>query len=266
MLKNSEIKKITIKLIVQNMKSFFSHENKRKFHPLDLIMPKERFIRNKIGGLETSMGEHLWEPLARGLAKENDFKVHNHLDILEPESCPENIRTTVESIIRDRKDNKGDYDYITSHEAIKNTCKYFINNPVKEWVKPTSGHGVDIWIEKEGKHYLYDTKTVQPNAGSVLGYIEQLHRWYFFFYAKNPTSNLNAAIVFPYNPYKEPLFSGKRFFPLATKHEALDGETFWSFLTDNKMAMSIILKAFNEVNKKGLVGKAIDKGMKITKI
>ena len=261
MISNRQIKTITIELIVKSIKSYFLKPKKRDFQILDLLMPKERIIRSKVGGLETSMGTNLWEPLARGLAKTNGFNVRDHLDILEPKDCPENIKSTVDSIIRDRKDNKGDYDYKSSHEAIKNACQYFKSHPVQEWKKPASGQGVDVWIENYKVNYLFDTKTVKPNDTSVKGYIEQLHRWYFFFYAKFPNANLNAAIVFPYNPYQKPLFEKNSFKPLATNHEALDGEKFWEIITNNREAMKIILSAFKEVGEKSLVTKVIDKAM-----
>jgi hypothetical protein len=38
------------------------------FQILDLIIPVERKIRSVVGGLETSLGTTLWEPLAKNLA------------------------------------------------------------------------------------------------------------------------------------------------------------------------------------------------------
>ena len=39
------------------------------------MIPKERKIRSIVGGLETSLGTTLWEPLAKALAIENNFEI-----------------------------------------------------------------------------------------------------------------------------------------------------------------------------------------------
>ncbi|SFN94033.1 hypothetical protein [Xenorhabdus japonica] len=47
-------------------------------HVLDKIFPRERRIRSLIGGLETSLGTQLWEPLALAFARENGFNILDH--------------------------------------------------------------------------------------------------------------------------------------------------------------------------------------------
>ena len=53
-------------IITSSIKEYLVKRNKVKtFHPLDYIFPKERKIRSKVGGLETSLGKNLWERLAK---------------------------------------------------------------------------------------------------------------------------------------------------------------------------------------------------------
>jgi hypothetical protein len=56
----------------------------RKFHVLNYSFPTERHIRSLIGGLETSLGTTVWEPIARTLAECNGFTVCNPKQLLKP--------------------------------------------------------------------------------------------------------------------------------------------------------------------------------------
>ena len=64
--------KITLKDAITN---FFAGKEVTAFHPLDLIFPRERRIRSLIGGLETSLGTQVWEPVAKTLARNNGFTI-----------------------------------------------------------------------------------------------------------------------------------------------------------------------------------------------
>ncbi len=79
MLTNNEAKRIIRETVKTSIISFAHRAltKKAKFQILDLIIPKERKIRSIVGGLETSLGTTLWEPLAKALAKENGFQVIN---------------------------------------------------------------------------------------------------------------------------------------------------------------------------------------------
>ena len=60
--------------ISKSIESFFLNKKVTVSHPLDLIFPKERRIRSLIGGLETSLGTKVWEPLAKMFAQNNENK------------------------------------------------------------------------------------------------------------------------------------------------------------------------------------------------
>ncbi|HFG1940128.1 TPA: TdeIII family type II restriction endonuclease, partial [Vibrio cholerae] len=77
MLNNQEIKDLISKTVSENIHDFFKGKEVKTSHVLDHIFPKERKIRSLIGGLETSMGTRVWEPLAKAFAKSNGFEVLN---------------------------------------------------------------------------------------------------------------------------------------------------------------------------------------------
>jgi hypothetical protein len=95
------------------------------------------------------------------------------------------------------RENQNDlYDAKSSHAAIKNICQQFINSPISNFQKAPRGNGVDIWLQKDGRDYFFDTKTVQPNVGDLKKFLRQIIYWYAFFYSKNPTGNAEGRIVF----------------------------------------------------------------------
>ncbi len=58
-----------------SISSFFEGKEVKVNHVLDLIFPKGRRIISLIGGLETSLGTRLWEPLAIEFGNQGVFEV-----------------------------------------------------------------------------------------------------------------------------------------------------------------------------------------------
>ena len=77
---NLDLKKEIKVAIKDSVEAFFLGKEVKVVHPLDLIFPKERRIRSLIGGLETSLGTRVWEPIAKTLAKNNGYTVLNEKD------------------------------------------------------------------------------------------------------------------------------------------------------------------------------------------
>ena len=67
-------------VLKKSISNFFVNKEVKTVHPLDYIFPNERRIRSLIGGLETSLGTTLWEPLLTLFAKHNGFKILSHKD------------------------------------------------------------------------------------------------------------------------------------------------------------------------------------------
>lgn len=246
------------KIITQTVKSSilaFAEKNikkKQKFQILDLIIPKERKIRSIVGGLETTFGTTLWEPLARELAKMNGFTVK--LEKLEsPVNIPANLSQTLQIIIEDRKRDGGTYDALSSHDAIKNICQAFVKRPIDNFEKPPKGKGVDLWFVKDDINYFFDIKTVQPNLAAFTGYMEQILTWYAYFYARHPQGKAESRIIFPYNPHKEDFWNktigkGK---PLAQNTEAWVEGQFWDFCSGVENTYQLIKEVFSELRDSG---------------
>ncbi|TCI84756.1 TdeIII family type II restriction endonuclease [Tenacibaculum sp. M341] len=225
-----------------------SLNKKPKFQILDLIIPKERKIRSIVGGLETSLGTTLWEPLAKALAKENGFQIINK-NLESPVNMPANLSNTLQNIIEERKRNNGIYNAVSSHEEIKRVCKVFLVRPITAFESAPKGFGVDIWLKKDGINYFFDTKTVQPNIGAYSKFVEQILNWYTFFYSRFPQEKAEARIVFPYNPHKENFWDktmgkGK---PLEQNNEGWVENQFWDFCSGLDDTYSLIVESFSEL-------------------
>lgn len=230
-----------------------SLKKKPKFQILDLLIPKERKIRSVVGGLETSLGTTLWEPLARNLAEQNGFVVHEE-KLLAPVNMPSGLNSTLHSIIDDRKSGGGLYTAVSSHEEIQRVCQTFLKRPITAFEQAPKGRGVDIWLEKAGVNYFFDIKTVQPNLSALIGCMEQVLYWYAYFYARYPSEQAFARIVFPYNPNPEKSFwdgvmgKGK---PLEAGEEGWVGGEFWDFCSGLNNTDQIIQDAFTEIRASG---------------
>jgi len=238
-----------------------SLKKKAKFQILDLIIPRERKIRSIVGGLETSLGTTLWEPLAKALAIENGFTVIEE-NLLCPVNMPASLSNTMQLILEDRRKATGLYEADSSHKEIKRVCQAFINRPIDSFEDAPKGRGVDIWLQKDDINYFFDTKTVQPNLSALTACMEQVLNWYAYFYAKNPTGYAVARIVFPYNPNPDKSFwqgvmgRGK---PLEQDNEAWVGNQFWDFCSGLDNTYQIIAESFTQLRESGELEDSFDK-------
>lgn len=257
-----QAKEIIKSTVVKSISDFAKNSigKKAKFQILDLIIPKERKIRSIVGGLETSLGTTLWEPLSKALAHENGFAVID--DKLKcPTNMPAALSNTLQAIVEDRTKQALRYNAITSHEEIKKVCQSFIARPIENFETPPKGRGVDIWLEKNGVNYFFDTKTVQPNLSALTGCLEQVLNWYAFYYSRNPTGHAQGRIVFPYNPYvgedfwSKAMGKGK---PLEADNEAWVENQFWDFCSGLDNTYEIIVTAFSEIVAAGTLQKDLD--------
>lgn len=253
-----EIKEEVIKSVLKYIKNY-RQGGKKTFQPLDLLIQKERKVRSIVGGIETSMGRTLWEPLAKRLALLNGFDVVEK-KLKAPKHAISDVRNLINTIINNRE--KGDliYDAISTREEIRKICSIFIKNPIEPgfFVATTKGQGVDIWLKKNDINYLYDTKTVQPNIDKFKSMLSQLINWYGYFYMEYPEQQVECKIVFPYNPYGTANFwarskGGGR--PLDHEKEASVGNEFWDFISGYDGTLEIIYEVFSEIEAEGTLKK-----------
>ncbi|QEK99463.1 TdeIII family type II restriction endonuclease [Olivibacter sp. LS-1] len=224
-----------------------------KFQILDLIIPTERKIRSIVGGMETSLGTTLWEPLAKALARENGFEVINE-NLLCPSNMPAILENTVNLLIDGRNNRNPLYDAKYCHDRIREVSQNFLINPINDFKLPPNGFGVDVWLRKDDVNYFFDTKTVQANVGTYAKFLSQVLNWYAYFYSKYPTGRASARIVFPYNPYGEVNFWQRtigRGWPLEPTNEGWVKDEFWDFCSGIDDTYSIIQEAFANISQTG---------------
>jgi hypothetical protein len=167
---------------------------------LDILFPKERRIRLLIGGLETSMGT-VWEAIAVKLAQQNGFSIMSN-KILMPSPFPEELAKTLDKLLYTRINRKT---LIFTEDCITQLkeAAQKIDSDIITFVKPPSGHGVDLYLKKNNTEYLFDLKSPQPNKGDFPRYTRQLLEWYAYKFAQNPSLQLEARIAFIFNPFEK---------------------------------------------------------------
>lgn len=250
-----EVFKISRETVVYSVTNFIQNriDIEPNFQILDLIIPIERKIRSIVGGMETSLGTTLWEPLAKNLAGLNGFEVINE-NLEKPAIMPANLQNTLNIVVEGRHSKDEVYSSEYCHNRIKEICRTFVNNPIPRFVPASKGFGVDIWLKKDGINYFFDTKTVQPNVGSYTKYFDQIINWYAFFYSQEPLGAAQARIVFPYNPYGKNNFWEKTMgggWPLEPYHEGWVENEFWDFCSGVENTYEIIHSAFQSIARDG---------------
>lgn len=261
MLTKARAKTLIKKTVKESIISFAKRNLKKKpkFQILDLIIPKERKVRSVVGGLETSLGTTLWEPLAKALAKENGFQIIN--EKLEcPSNMPSNLHNTLQNIIDERKRRSGIYNAESSHKELKKVCQIFLTRPIEKFEPAPKGRGVDIWLKRDNVNYFFDTKTVQPNLSALVSFMEQVLTWYAYFYSRYPNQKAESRIVFPYNPtsvdfWDKTIGKGE---PLERDNEAWVANQFWDFCSGLKDTYAIIEESFNELRTSKELEKELD--------
>lgn len=235
----------------QVTQSILNYINKERepatFHPLDYMIAEQRRIRSKVGGLETSLGQSFWEKLAKAIAGKNGFEVKKQ-KLKQTSHELRNLADLRARLLEDRSAIGITAQQV--NERVKADCQRYLKNNIEKFTGPKKGIGVDIWLYKDGTHYLYDIKTVQPNMAKFASLYEQIVDWYICFYAQYPDQTVECRIVFPYNPYR-----GKNFWdccigrgkPLEASNEGLVEDEFWDQLSGHPQTGKLILETFKEV-------------------
>ena len=130
------------KVLKKSISNFFLNKKVKVIHPLDFIFPSERRIRSLIGGLETSMGTTLWEPILKLFAKNNGYEIKDVNKVNE--NCYEINDFLIREIASFK--NKKDADNRLSHqEFFKNIKSIIKKNKTKKKMLRKRKVGVDIW-------------------------------------------------------------------------------------------------------------------------
>lgn len=234
-----------------SLQKYVNNFKYRKTQPLDLLIPTERKIRSVVGGLETSMGTTVWEPIAKALAEMNGFKIIDE-KILKPKPFPPLLETELNTLVtlRENRDT-----WIPMNDCIKRLREISkrVDKHGIEYIKPAAGTGVDIRLKKGEKEYAFDTKTVQPNVGSIKSFNKQLLEWYAYILCQDPTVQISCKIAYPYNPHPDDFWSHKphHLGILEPYVDAVVENEFWNFLSGEKNTYEEIIGIIKELRDEG---------------
>ncbi|WP_354635241.1 TdeIII family type II restriction endonuclease [Planktothricoides raciborskii] len=214
---------------------------------LDILFPKERRIRLLIGGLETSMGT-VWEAIAVKLAQNNGFSIISD-KILMPSPFPEELAKTLENLISTRINRKT---FISTEDCITQLKEVAqkIDSDRITFVKPPSGHGVDLYLKKNNTEYLFDLKSPQPNKGDFPRYTRQLLEWYAYKLAQNPSLQLEARIAFIFNPFDKSWYEEQKYkisTCLDINRDIYVENEFWDFCSGQQNTWQALETLFYEL-------------------
>ncbi|MDP3093145.1 MAG: TdeIII family type II restriction endonuclease [bacterium] len=235
----------------QSLRKYVTNFSCDNIQPLDLLIPKERKIRSVVGGLETSMGTTVWQPIAKTLAKNNGFKVIEG-KILKPDPFPKELATELATITTLRE-NKGTWISVQEcAKRLKKICEHLSKIGI-QYIAPAPGTGVDIYFSKEGTEYAYDIKTVQPNLGSIKSFNKQILEWYAYRIFKDPEVTIECKIAYPYNPYHDDFWihPPNNQGVLEPGVDAVVENQFWDFISGLNNTYQQITSIFLELNKEG---------------
>jgi len=251
-----DIENLVRETIEKSITAFFQGKVVNVEHVLDLIFPRERRIRSLIGGLETSLGTRLWEPLAKAFAREGGFSV---LDEKEFNGRVPVLPAAVRHLISDFEEKKS-ADMSLTHDSfvgkLDNCIKNIDDLSSVEYRKIPKGQGVDLWIKKDNIEYLIDIKTTQINAGGGPKFNTNMLNWYAYRAILKKQSGLEkqyktkCLLAFPFNPHKNKNFwdkEGGKVKPLIPKDEALVADEFWDLLYGKTNTTELIFREFKKL-------------------
>ncbi len=249
---NTDITVVISTTIKDSITRFFDGKDVKTVHFLDQLFPRERRIRSLMGGLETSLGTQLWEPLANAFAQYNGFEIKNEkIFNKRVPILPKEVVTLIALWAQKKKFNPN-----LPHDNFVRELKSLIkkeNYTELTYQTIPQGMGIDIWIEKDGIEYIYDIKTNQINAGDGPKFNLHILHWYAFRILMSPAVNLKCKLAFPFNPYKKDYWAvaGGKALPLIPKEEAVVGDEFWNFLLGEKNSTKLIFDSFKTIGDEG---------------
>lgn len=252
LLTNKQIQELISTTVSQNIHSFFSGKEVKTTHMLDHIFPRERKIRSLIGGLETSMGTRVWEPLAKSFAASNEYIVVD--EAIFNNEVPK-IPTELIRFIADWENIKLSNPAVALSlfwQEVNEFVDANIDREALEFSSIPKGQGVDVILVKNDTYYFFDLKTTQLNAGGGPKFLRNILCWYSYG-ALLGIKNMKCFLAFPFDPHKGLFWkreSGK-VSPLIPKQEAFVADEFWDFLTGIEGTTEIIESTFKKLGNEG---------------
>lgn len=242
-------------VIKTSLENYIRNWTPSSYHPLDALIPTERKIRSIVGGLETSMGTRVWEPIAKVLASSNGFEVLTD-KLRRPAPMPPLLQAKLDYLMTARENKDTWVDRYEVIRELKETANSISNEDRAgiEYVAPASGSGVDIFLKKYDNYYAFDTKTVQPNVGDIKKFNKQILEWYAYAIFRDPNVDFSGQIAYPYNPWNTNFWDKDihKNGALKPSEDALVEDEFWDFVSGLTGTFQQIMSIFEELEDEGL--------------
>lgn len=235
---------------------------------IDKLWPDEAREGSIHHGLRTSIG-YCWEKIANELAKLNGFDVsENHL-------TPKKKNTALQNLMDAWKTKRKDSNAANKPVSLENYCNeldqmFSSKKSIDEKIcrKFQKGQGSDLFWKKSGKYYIFDTKTVYPNADSGNKYDGNVIEWIgnlkYKLGQNVDAKNIIVKYIFPYNPYDWEDDSNwyvhfmDRAKPLS-KEEIMVGNEFWGWVTGNKNTLKLIVGSIDQIKNDKIIMERLNK-------
>jgi hypothetical protein len=172
--------------------------------------------------IATAFGGSVFEPVAVALAKDNFELVVKQYTVGNQISSE--AQDEIQKIMNDLSVN-GVPNKVEEIERIRAVCQ----KGTMRKLKPVK---VDLFLQKHtGEIFLFDLKTVKPNAGNFKDYKRTLLEWIGITLGANPTATISSLVSIPYNPYyPQPYQRWTLKGMLDATQEFKVAEEFWDFL------------------------------------
>lgn len=252
MLTQLQIQTLISDTVTSSVHDFFQGKVVKTTHMLDHIFPRERKIRSLIGGLETSMGTRVWEPLAKAFAKGNGYIVCDEANF---NSRVPIIPLDILNMIAYWEDKKLKCPTTPLSQFWVEVNEYidrYIDRRALEFFSIPKGQGVDVILIKDNTYYFFDLKTTQINAGGGPKFLRNLLCWYTYA-ALLGIKNISCFLAFPFDPHSGNFWmrEGGKISPLIPRKEAFVGDEFWDVLTGMPNTTEIIESTFKKLGSEG---------------
>lgn len=218
--RRNSIEKIIKSSLLNKLNNYHPETNYMPFH-FALLGKDKLAVYSFIHSLNTSFGTSIFEPVAEVIASEK-FIAQKQFEIGKciSSGAQSEIQSIINSLSTGGISNKEE-----EIQRIRAVCRQGQQCKVKT-VK------ADIrLIDKQGKFYLIDIKTVKPNISNFKDFKRTLLEWIAILLYSDPYADVNSYIAIPYNPYHpEPYqrWTMRGMFDL--DNELLVAEDFWNFL------------------------------------
>ncbi|MCC8255822.1 TdeIII family type II restriction endonuclease [Vibrio campbellii] len=252
MLTYEQIQTLISDTVSRSIHDFFQGKEVKTTHMLDHVFPRERKIRSLIGGLETSMGTRVWEPLAKSFASHNGFFVHNEDNFnREVFVIPPNILAFIAQW-EEKKLRNPTIPLSQFWVEVNLLISSSVDSKDLERAPMPKGQGVDVILTRDNISYFFDIKTTQLNAGGDPKFLRNLLCWYTHA-ALMGFRDIECFLAFPFDPHNGKFWikEGGKVSPLIPNEEAYVADGFWDVLTGVKGTTAIIESTFKELGSSG---------------